>query len=379
MAAPDVACGFNVIATGLLAQHWTGRQRQDIYTGLVAAVAAGSPRRAVTGLDLDTVLAEGLPGVPAPGEYAYGDRVPEQQPGFTPDPVLVTARCRAALTEQAGSVAGHFISLYEVGEVIDPAHADALLPGEVILIVHTGAPALRAQIDRTHTVPMAARCLDEDYLPPELIEAGLFGVPVSDPLAAEFLTLTACAVNYGFANRHIVAERILALLARHAARSQRIADARLIRHVGHCAYHPGTQTGGTAAVVTSRGIQPTAWTGDAAGLPGQPMTFITGSDLTHAYLVTAGPRASEYGWRCGHGTPQWVTAAPPPHLDDPAWISPGLMLARAPCANTTPDHARIRSDMINLEATIAAMRASGMATPAARLLPLMNYQEHRHA
>ncbi|MGH3622345.1 MAG: RtcB family protein [Sciscionella sp.] len=282
MAVPDVACGFLTVATGIPAFAWSASRKQEFLDAVVRAISVDSPHRAPVRMDLDAVFAAGAAALPAPA-FVRNETIVEQTTTCVPRPELVLPTARADLAAEAGSVAGHFISLYAA----HPMHPDAdLEPGEVVLVVHTGAPALREQWLTSHALPMAQMCLDQDLLPPEVIEQGLFGLPLSHPLATEFLGLAACAVHWGQANRQLVANRILHLLTDHAPAPA--GQVRLIRHVGHCCYQVH-HTPACAAVTTARGIQPLTVHRDRRQAPA-PSTFITGGSHTHAYLVPSPDR-----------------------------------------------------------------------------------------
>ncbi|MGH3692419.1 MAG: RtcB family protein [Pseudonocardiaceae bacterium] len=370
MAVPDVACGFLVVATGVPATSWHFETRHRFLEALIHQIGVGSPNRAPVRIDLDAVFSIGAAALGPPTGFDDTDVV-EQTTNCIPRPDLVLAPARADLAAEAGSAAGHFVCLYAA----DPATTDSgVEPGEIVLVVHTGAPALREQFFTTHVLPMAELCVNEQLLPLDAIEQGLFGLPLSHPLASEFLSLTACSVHWGQANRQLVADRILDLMAAHAPPA--IQRARLIRHVGHCSYqvHPTAQG---ASVTTARGVQPLTAHRDGLAVPAPP-TFITGGSHTLAYLVHPGPRAGEHGNSCPHGTPQWTPLHTPASITTSPHTRPDPARIEAVAANTSPDHDYQRRHLINLEATITALTNLGIATPAARLAPLVNYRELRH-
>lgn len=371
MAVPDVACGFLVVATGILAKRWSFWRRTSFLDALTRHIGAASAHRTPVRMDVDAVFAIGAVALGSPSRFDQDDHVVEQTTTCTPRPDLVLPETRADLAAQAGSVAGHFISLYAA----DPLTGESgVEPGEVVLIVHTGAPALREQFFSTHVLPMAQLCIEHELLPLETIERGLFGLPLSHPLTCEFLGLTACAVNWGQANRQLVADRILGLLAHHAPSAS--GRARLIRHVGHCSYQLNSHPGGTE-VATARGIQPLTVHRDGSHAAAPP-TFITGGSHTHAYLAKAGPRAQEHGGACPHGTPQWTPAHTSAEISSSPLTAPDAARMDAVVSNTSQARDHQRRHLINLETTITALAKLGIAIPVARLAPLVNYREPRY-
>jgi hypothetical protein len=384
MAVPDVACGYNVVATGLDARYWSPDDLSTVYATVVAKIAVDSPDRPpATGLRIEEILAEGVHAVPRMS-YDLSGRVVEQATWGEPDPALLTGTTMATLTALTGSVTGHFVAVYVAAEILEPASAahDGLFEDEVVLLVHTGCPTIRAQSYQSHVLPMAETALHAGHLPAETIGAGLFGLPVSEPLSAEYLSLTTASILYGYANRHLVADRVLDLLSRHAKLGQQQCPARLIRHVGHGAVetHHSHGAGQPTRMVSRRGVQPLRWSGPATGLPGVPLTFLTGGDNTHAYLVAVGARAADTGWRCGHGTPAWPAPSVPRHLFEQRHTPDfGLILRQAGAAitNTSPDAEQWWTAAVNLELVTAYLETAGIARRVVRLAPLMNYKEHR--
>lgn len=374
MAVPDIACGFLVAATGITAAALPRGRRGACLRAITEAVGVASAFRRRLGLDLDAVFVSGASALP-PGEFdpgEYGTGLSERDDACAPRPDLVTTATRRALADQAGSAAGHFISLYSAEPLTSdgPVEAD-----ELVLIVHTGAPVLRDEMMASHAVQIAEECVRRELLSLNLIEQGLFGLPLSHALSQEYLGLTACAANWGYANRRIVADRLLSLLEDQVT-TPGSRQPRLLRHVSHCSLRVRLSPV-EAEIATARGIQPL--TAERAKQPvPAPATFVTGGSHTHAYLVVPGPRAAEHGSACPHGTPQWEPARVPSNLAASPLIDPAISRTGQVAANTSPDAAYQRRHLINIETTITALTELGIAIPVARLKPLINYREPRY-
>ena len=376
-AVPDVACGFAVIATGIDARAWNVGQAREVFADITTAIGVTSPTRRAPRIDIEQVLTEGAAALGAPDRYLAHPALTEQppRPGH---PGLLPAGLRRALADHAGSVAGHFISLYTAHPLPTTAHAGdhaTVVEGELVLVVHTGAPAIRAWAYDALFAPIAARCLHLGLIGPELVAAHqLFGLPASDPLSRAFLQMADTAVCYGYANRQLVADTVLAVLDSH--RPARIGPPRLLRHTGHGWYHH-TPERPDAMVRSGRGIQPL--TGHQAP---PPVTFVTGGERTHAYLFNPGRKAASTGGLIGHGTPMWTPRRIPPHLRQQAGPATLATLIRSVAAaaarshtNTAHDRRTWRRDLINLELAAASLEATGLARRAARLMPWANYKE----
>jgi len=376
-AVPDVACGFAVIATGIDARAWNAGQARDVFADITTAIGVTSPTRRTPGIDIEQVLAEGAAALGAPDRY-LADTALTEQPPRPGHPGLLPADLRRALADHAGSVAGHFVSLYTAHPLPAAAHAGdraTVAEGELVLVVHTGAPAIRAWAYEALFAPIAARCLELGMVDPGLVGTRqLFGLPAGDPLSRAFLKMADTAVCYGYANRQLVADTVLAVLDSH--RPARVGWPRLLRHTGHGWYR--YDLGRPDAVVRSgRGIQPL--TGVQAP---SPVTFVTGGERTHAYLFAPGPNAAATGGLIGHGTPMWTPRRIPPHLRRQAGTGTLAALIRSvaaaaarSCTNTVHDRRTWRRDLINLELAAASLEATGLACRVVRLMPWANYKE----
>ncbi|WP_370148024.1 RtcB family protein [Streptacidiphilus sp. EB129] len=377
-AVPDVACGFNVVATGLDVSGWTQQRKAALLGRIAAAIGVDSPdRERLPQVDLDAVLRGGVAAVADRSGYAWDPTATEQHVDWEPLPGVLSEECLERAAALAGSVTGHFVAFYTVGEVLDDPSSvrPALFPGELLVVVHTGAPMIREFMYWRHYLPIAQKCLDQGYVPVDLVEDyGLYGVPATDPVAREFLRVVSCAVMYGYANRHIVADRILRVLDRHAGKAPRPTHPRLVRHVGHGAFEAGADGG----IRSRRGVQPSVGA-DAGATP--TTTFITGGEYTHAYLMAQGPRAGDAGGRIGHGTPMWQPGSVPTHvleLERATDLGAVLTAGRQAAGNTPFDAAEFWRDAINLEAVASSLESTGLARRQVRLLPFANYKERDH-
>ncbi|MFC5183191.1 RtcB family protein [Actinomadura harenae] len=379
-AVPDIACGFLVIATGILPNRWPRQKARQAWARVVSAIGVTSPTRRVPAVDIDHILTEGETALAAPRHYL--DPNPSEQPRAAGDPSLLPREVRRALNDHIGSVTGHFVSAYTAHP--STAEETGLHDGELVLVVHTGAPVLQAWAYEALHAPMAERCMDTGLVPPDLVAQHAFGLSLDDPLAQDWLNAATSAVLYGHANRRLVADTILDILNAHDP--LRAGTARLLRHTGHGWHHQtlradlGPTAGDGETVVRSgRGIQhlPPARTGE------QPrLTFVTGGAATHAYLFQPGPHADRTCHRIGHGTPMWTHHPPLAHLRDQPETQTISEVARTvqPAAeqaitNTTHNPDAWLRDLANLELVAVSLETTGLARRAALLQPWANYLE----
>jgi tRNA-splicing ligase RtcB len=167
---------------------------------------------------LDRVLEQGAPvavrelGLGEERDIAY-----TESGGCLPgaDTAAVSARAKARGRDQLGSLGGgnHFLELGVVERVAD-AHAAAVMglaEGEVTALIHSGSRGLGHQV-----------CVDAVHLmEPRLAGWGirlpdrqLACAPVGSPEGRGYLAAMACAANFAWSNRQVLAQRIRQAVAR---------------------------------------------------------------------------------------------------------------------------------------------------------------------
>jgi hypothetical protein len=193
---------------------------------------------------------------------------------------------------------------------------------------------------------------------------GLFAVNTKTKLGASFVGAAMAARNFGYANRQLVAAKVVEILRRRFA-DQVVSDAEQLRHVDHVAFESLGE-----GIRSRRGLQPLS--------PHRPV-FITGGEHTHAYLCTTGGNGALVDNLCCHGSPVREAAGLPTSIwTDPLFGTDPSQVRRWSAemmSNTDIQDTRFWSDVLNLESVVSYLRTSDTAQPLARLRPFMNYRE----
>jgi RNA-splicing ligase RtcB len=364
LAAPDLGCGYDVVALGRLGAE-AGELTSDDFDGLVRSIAIGSPDRVRLALDIRSAMRTGLDDVNA-SLYSYEYAVPEGGNSWPASVDEFSPQAFERIADRLGSAAGHFVSVYSVESILDERAAAVIDKDELVVVVHIGSAPVRDLLASTLLPELAEASISRYGVEPDLVMCGMFGVPLASDHARRFLGAAMAARNFGWINRHAVAQTVVTQLERAGRPGRSIP--RLLRHVDHVAFEQDEH----AKVITRRGVQPLHHD--------SPLTFVTGGEHTHAYLCLAGLEVGSFGARCGHGTPMWRHDEVPSRAFDlhtPIDIEKARAWTAAMFTNRSVDWAQWTSDISNLELLITYMEEAKMATRAARLKPIMNYHELR--
>jgi tRNA-splicing ligase RtcB (3'-phosphate/5'-hydroxy nucleic acid ligase) len=190
-----------------------------------------------------------------------------------------------------------------VAEVREPAAAEAfeLREGQVTVLIHSGSRGLGHQVCTDYVKRMDASLGRYGI---RLPDRQLACAPISSPEGREYLAAMAAAANFAFANRHAIAHRVRAAIARvvgeaAAEGTTQVYDvahnvAKLERHDGRelCVHRKGA----TRAFPPGSKDIPERYRG-----AGQPV-FIPGSMGTASYVLAGRPgaMARTFGTVC-HG------------------------------------------------------------------------------
>jgi tRNA-splicing ligase RtcB len=223
--------------------------------------------------------------------------------GAEPGAVSVRARVRGA--DQLGTLGSgnHFLELQHVARVLDPAAARefGLALGQVTVLIHSGSRGFGHQVCTDYVRRMDAAIKRYRITLPD---RQLACAPVSSPEGQDYLAAMACAANFAWANRALLAHRVREAVARIlgddiARATVQIYDvahnvAKLEDHGGRtvCVHRKGA----TRAFPPGSPEIP-----DGYREAGQPV-FIPGSMGTSSFVLAGRPGAMErsFGTVC-HG------------------------------------------------------------------------------
>ncbi len=223
----DINCGVRLLATHLDREDiapYLADLTDALYQSCPSGVG-GKGRVRVSERELDELVTRGAEWARKRGLAHPEDLLHTEESGCLPgaDPGQVSPRARERGREQVGSLGAgnHFLEIDVVEEIDDPAAATAfgLRPNQVVVQIHCGSRGYGHQVcdDYVKSLQSAVHKYGLSLPDRELVCA-----PLDSPEGRAYYGAMACAVNYAFVNRQVLAmgvreafERVLAGKVRH--------------------------------------------------------------------------------------------------------------------------------------------------------------------
>jgi tRNA-splicing ligase RtcB (3'-phosphate/5'-hydroxy nucleic acid ligase) len=210
----DINCGVRLLALDLDASELAparGRLMDQLARDVPSGAGRGG-RLSLTDGQLRAVLAEGsAAAVRQLGLGTEDDLDHTESGGCLPgaDPVHVSSRAVERGRDQLGTIGSgnHFLELQRVERVTDAAAAEAygLREGMVTVLIHTGSRGLGHQVCTDYVRLMEPRLAGWGI---HLPDRQLACAPCSSPEGRAYLAAMACAANFAWANRQVIAHRV---------------------------------------------------------------------------------------------------------------------------------------------------------------------------
>jgi tRNA-splicing ligase RtcB len=206
----DINCGVRLL-TSELSLHEAEAQLPRLADALYATCPSGVGVKGSVPLsekELERVCRDGARWAERQGMAAPGDLASTEEDGRIEgaDPAAVSRRARERGRPQLGTLGAgnHFVEVDVVDQVFHPeaARAMGLTEGSLTLQIHCGSRGFGHQIcsdyvDELHGV---VHRYGIELPDPELVCA-----PLNSPEGRRYMAAMACAANYAFANRQILA------------------------------------------------------------------------------------------------------------------------------------------------------------------------------
>ncbi len=310
----DINCGVR-----LLASHITMEQVAPHLKDLANALYRNCPSGVgsegsvpLRGNQLDSVLENGSDWALQNGYARREDLQRTEEFGHISgaDAAMVSKRAKERGKDQLGTLGAgnHFIEVDRVAEVFDPNAADRLgiFPSQVVVQIHCGSRGLGHQICTDYVSRFQQAVRDYGITLPD---RELVCAPYDSPPGQEYLAAMACAANFAFANRQILAHHIRRSFEESLAGSVQDFDLHQVYDIAHNMakveeHHLDHKK---VKVCVHRKGATRAFGPGAPGLPedlrdlGQPV-LIPGSMGTASYVLigTEGSMEQTFGSTC-HG------------------------------------------------------------------------------
>ena len=209
----DINCGVRLLVT-LASIEEIHPYLEDIASRLYANCPSGVGSHGQLRLnnsDLDRVLHEGSRWMLDKGYASREDLDRTEEFGRIPgaDAAFVSDRARERGRNQIGTLGAgnHFIEVDRVADVYDPAAAARLgiYSNNVAVQIHCGSRGLGHQVCEDYVSRFQKTARDYNI---ELPDRELVCVPFGSPEGQEYFHAMACAANFAFANRQLLAHLI---------------------------------------------------------------------------------------------------------------------------------------------------------------------------
>jgi tRNA-splicing ligase RtcB len=377
----DINCGVRLLALPLTSAELVGRTEalvHEISRRVPVGAGHGGALR-LTGAAFDRVLEQGPRVLLA--EHGIGteeDIAHTESEGCLAgaDPPAVSARARVRGSDQLGTLGSgnHFLEVQRVAEILDPGAAEALglRPDQLTVLIHSGSRGFGHQVCTDYVRTMdAVQARYRITLP----DRELACAPLSSPEGRAYLTAMACAANFAWANRAVLAHRVRQSVARIlgagvAEGTRQVYD--VAHNVAKLETHAGRQLcvhrkGATRAFPAGSNEIPSAYRE-----VGQPV-FIPGSMGTSSFVLVGRPGAMEqsFGTTC-HGAGRRMSRTGARRQITGAELRRQLeaqgIVVRCPSNRGLAEEAPFAYK--DVERVVAVVERAGLAGRVAQLVPL---------
>ncbi|HIE37969.1 MAG TPA: RtcB family protein, partial [Anaerolineae bacterium] len=206
----DINCGIRLLGT-YLEQEEIAPYLQDLTTVLYRACPSGvggKGRVRVSGRELDELVTQGARWALKRGLARPEDLAHTEEEGCMPgaDPSQVSPRAKERGRPQVGSLGAgnHFLEIDVVEEIYDPEVADAfgLRENQVVVQIHCGSRGFGHQVCDDYVKGLQETVRKYGI---QLPDRELVCAPIDSPEGRAYYGAMACAVNYAFVNRQVLA------------------------------------------------------------------------------------------------------------------------------------------------------------------------------
>jgi tRNA-splicing ligase RtcB len=307
----DINCGVRLLATGLPARKVEVPVLRQFITRIEEYVPTGVGKRGkqkeITGKVFEEAAHLGSQALVEAGFGRPDDVVNTEEEGCLAGADLGAVSDEAIKrgAVQLGTLGGgnHFIEVQVADEIYEPDVAEkfGLFEGQLLVMIHTGSRGFGHQIctDYSKSQLQAAKKYGI-----ELPNRGLACAPVDSPEGRAYWAAMACAVNFAFANRQVIAHCVRRAFEDVFGLSSGKSGLKTVYDVAHniakWEEHGGRRVlvhrkGATRACPPGHPVNPQAYRST-----GHPV-LVPGSMGTASYVLTGAGKAAESFYSVNHG------------------------------------------------------------------------------
>ncbi|HTW77767.1 MAG TPA: RtcB family protein [Thermoplasmata archaeon] len=310
----DINCGVRLLRSSLTVDEVRPRLAA-LVDRLYHEVPSGVGARGGRGLsraEVDEVLAGGARWAVEHGLGRRADLPVQEEEGCMAgaDPAAVSDGARQRGLKQLGSLGSgnHFLEVQAVETVFDAPFAEALglVPGRVVVMLHTGSRGLGHQVATDYIQAMDRDLAGRGIT---LVDRQLSCAPVESEPGQRYLTAMAAGANFAWANRQAITAGVRRAFSSVFARPDEELDLAVVYDIAHniAKVEEHSVDGGRKRVLVHRKGATRAFPAGRDEVPapyrpfGQPV-LIPGDMGTASYVLAGLPTSMErsFGSSC-HG------------------------------------------------------------------------------
>jgi len=234
----DINCGVRLLRSNILAEE-VKPIMDDIVRALFRGVPSGVGRGGdirLSDREMNEVLEKGSAWAVSQGYGTKDDLEHTEERGALAGAQAraVSSRAKKRGRDQLGTLGSgnHFIEVAEVEEVYDEevAKAFGLFKGQMVVWVHSGSRGLGHQVC-TDYVRDLQRAVEKYGI--KLPDRELVCAPFDSPEGRDYFAAMACAANFAWANRQILAHRVRLVMEDVLASVAKDRELTLVYDVAH--------------------------------------------------------------------------------------------------------------------------------------------------
>lgn len=202
-------CGVRLLKTDWTAEE-IDKKRQELLDGLYKEIPAGVGRGGITKLsksELLEVLKNGADWALKNGYGVKDDLLRTEENGHMDgaDPGQCSTRALARGLPQLGTLGAgnHFLEIQKVDKIYDEAVAKTFgieKEGQVTVMIHCGSRGFGHQVASDYI-----KLMEDKFGHAHLPDRELINAPINSDLGQKYVKAMACAINFAFANRQMIA------------------------------------------------------------------------------------------------------------------------------------------------------------------------------
>ncbi|MCP4540070.1 MAG: RtcB family protein [Chloroflexi bacterium] len=206
----DINCGVRLLGTHM-EQEQVAPYLQDLTANLYRACPSGvggKGRERVSERELNELVTQGAKWALKKGLARQKDVAHTEEQGCLTgaDPSQLSARAKERGRPQVGSLGAgnHFLEIDVIEEIYDPKVADAfgLWKNQIVVQIHCGSRGFGHQVCSDYVKQLQPAVHKYNI---KLPDRELVCAPINSPEGQAYYGAMACAVNYAFVNRQVLA------------------------------------------------------------------------------------------------------------------------------------------------------------------------------